>query len=149
MRLSQDVFDLGDDVFGVRTLSLQDHAVPHPLLVQPGQLHLGHRQAHAALLPASTKKAPHAKFTPELLLTLNAFLLACVVIIKKKKTKSAYRKSSRFFWMSGSSESCSVWTCCLFISSGMSSVLRRSAVHKRERQRQLRTTWPRRASSSR
>lgn len=29
--------------------------------------------------------------------------------------------------MSGSRESCSVWTCCLFISSGISSVRRRSA----------------------
>lgn len=65
MRLSQDILDLGDDVFGVRALSLQGHAVPHPLLVQPGQLHLSHRQAHAALLPASTKAATHTEFTLE------------------------------------------------------------------------------------
>ena len=52
---SQDVLYLGDDVLGVGALPLQGDAVPRALLVQPGQLRLGQRQAHAALVPAGTK----------------------------------------------------------------------------------------------
>lgn len=48
---SQDVLYLADKVLGVGALPLQGDAVPHPLLVQPGQLRLGQRQAHAALVP--------------------------------------------------------------------------------------------------
>lgn len=49
-----------------------------------------------------------------------------------------YLKSSRFFWMSGSRESCSIWTSCLFISSGISSVRRRSTSNNRNNQSRVR-----------
>ena len=49
---SQDVLYLGDDALGVGALPIQGDAIPGPLLVQPGQLRLGQRQAHAALVPA-------------------------------------------------------------------------------------------------
>lgn len=48
---SQDILDLGDDVFGIRALSLQRDTVSDSFLVQSGQLYFSHSQAHTALLP--------------------------------------------------------------------------------------------------
>ena len=59
----QDVLYLGDDVLSTRALSVGGRVAPLPLQLQPAQLRVRQRQAHASLLPARTIHHPQDRRT--------------------------------------------------------------------------------------
>ena len=65
----QDVLYLRDDVLGTRALPVGGRVAPLPLHLQPAQLGVGQRQAHAALLPVRTTQRPQGTVT--LLITMD------------------------------------------------------------------------------